>query len=365
MRRCFIPVFVLFLLTAFGPGTCRADVSVPGDASLTVEQAIDLALANRNDVRSASLDLDAASVSNDLAWDYASGVMEATQIPGTNQYVSVGSDPFLPVYNSDFALKAKQKAYDIKRQSVEFSVYQRYYAVVNALDKFDAQQLAGQQATENLKIAALRNQLGMDTNLALYKAQSQATAAQGSLATAQQELDQKYITLLEYIGMPKTSRPALVRELTFVAVDIADPEAKFSAIVNDSPSVWIAKQSVQLTEETAGNANSDELDAINLEKADINVLTTRESMLQATRNIYYGLKSIEDSYPTAQASVRTTQEALRVAKLMLDLGMGTKTDVLNAEIAANNATQMLDSLSYQHAILKMAFEKPWAYGSAN
>ncbi len=364
MGRKIIPVLIIFLLSGLFPASCLADAA-PSTATLTVDQAIEMAKEKRNDVQVAWLELQAAGVSTDLAWDSASEAEAAAHIPGTDYFADLGYDPYLQVFNAEYNEKAKQKAYDLKLESLEFSVYQRYYAVVSALDNADAQKLASQHAEEKLKIAKLRAQLGMDTKFTLFQAETQAASANSSWANAQQELDQKYINLMEYIGMGSSSRPALVRELTYEPITLVNPESRFQEIVSSSPSVWLANESVQLLLDTAGNSGSDDLDYINEQKADINVISTKDSMLQVTRNIYYSLKTIEDSYAAAEDSLRTANEALRIAKLMYEVGMGTKLDITAAEIAANTAQENLDSMSYQHAILAKALEKPWAYGAAN
>jgi outer membrane protein TolC len=365
MRRVLLPVFI-FLLIAFGPGICRADTAMPAD-TLTVEQAIDLALNNRQDVLSAGLNVDAALIGDELTMDQVNLVIEGSRIPGTNQFASAGTAAYNQMYTSDYNIQAAQKNYDTKLESVKFSVYQKYYNVVTALDSTDAQRLASQQAEEKLAISQLRYQLGMDTKLAVYQAQMQAVSARGNYGVAQQSLDQKYIALMEYIGWPNSHRPALVRELTYHPVEVNNPESKFKDIVNDSPGVWLAKKSLDLRELTRVNSNDleGELADIQQEQAEITVITTKDAMLQATRNIYYNVLSMQESYAAAKEGAQVADEALRVAKLLYEAGMGTKLDVTAAEIAAHNAHQTLNSLSYQHAILKMAFEKPWAYGSAN
>ena len=64
-------------------------------------------------------------------------------------------------------------------------------------------------------------------------------------------------------------------------------------------------------------------------------------------------------------SIRLAGENLRVAKVKFDVGIATKTDVLNAELALEQARQGLLEIESQHEILKMAFKKPWAYGSGS
>lgn len=358
MRRKIISLLVLFLLLV-PSGICLADVA-PAESALTVEQAIKLALANNNEVKSASLALDAATISNQMVWESTETALQ----PDANGVYWGGIDSWNAVYNSDYNLQAAQKNYDTKVESVKFAVYQKYYAVVSALDNNDVQRLASQQSEDQCKIALLRFELGMNTKLAVFQAQQQNVSAQSGLAGSSEALDQKYMALMEYIGRPKTDRPSLVRELTYTPFKLDNPETKIADIVKASPSVWLAKKSYTLTQDTTNISDdlSVELADVNLEKADLAIITTRDAMTQVTRNIYYSILSNEESYNTAIESAKAADEALRVATLLYDVGMGTKLDVTAAEIAAKNAHQAVDSLSYQHAILVMAFEKPWAYG---
>jgi len=356
MRRASILVLALLLFTGIFPGICWADTAAPADIAvptdtLTVDEAVALALKNRTDIESASLNWDAADIASQMAWETASG--------------SGPSDLIDLIYEADYSLEAARTNYESRQEAVKYSVYQKYYDVVKAWDNSEAQRLAVEQAQENLAIAELRFQLGMDTRLNVYQAQQQTVAAQSGYTLAQQTLDSSYIALMEYIGKNRSERPELVRELTYEPLEIADPEGEINDIVNNSPSVWLAKKSLTLQELTRENsaALSGKLDDIQHEQAELTIVTTKDAMRQVTRNIYYNVLSMQESYATATEGAKTADEALRVAKLLHEVGMGTKLQVTAAEISAHNAHQALDNLSYQHAILVMAFEKPWVYGS--
>ena len=358
MRRVLISVLALFLWVGIFPGICQADTAAPPEAvvqtsTLTVDEAVDLALKNRKDIESASLSWDAADIASQIAWETASGT-------GPSDLINL-------IYEADYGLEAARTNYETRREAVKFSVYQKYYDVVKAWDDNEAQRLAVEQAQENLSIAELRFQLGMDTRLNVYQAQQQYAAAQSGHTMAQQTLDSNYITLMEYIGENRSERPELVRELTYEPLEVADPEGEINEIVNDSPSVWLAQKSLmmhELTKENSASLSGDLAD-IQQEQAKLTIITTKDAMRQATRNIYYNVLSMQESYATALEGVKTADEALRVAKLLYEVGMGTKPQVTAAEITAHNAHQALDSLSYQHAILKMAFEKPWITSGLN
>lgn len=369
MRKISVLVLIIFLFSAILPVTCQAETNAAGTdtaaASLTVEDALKLALANNTSLKAAALTLDAASLSNDLAWDTATGTLEDSQVAGTDTYESDSISSMDSLYTSDYNLKSSKQTYSTKLKAAKYSVYNRYYDVVAALDDLEAARLASEQADENLKQTQLRFELGMDTRATVYSDMQKAASAKASYDVAQQDLDKAYIAMNEYIGLDTSARPTLIRELTYTPLDVADPEKAFESIVSNSPSVWLANQAVKLQKKLMGDSDSEDLDDVNLEKADLNVTTTRDTMISTTRTLYYSALSLEESYNTAVETVKSANEALRVAKLMQEQGMSTKLSVLEAEITANSAQKSLDSISYQHGILAMAFKEPWAYGAAD
>jgi len=350
MRRFLALIVTLSFIALFPSVTALADTS-SSPQILTVEEAVQLALKNREDVRTVQLNWDAAWINSDLAWE--------------NANMSY-SDSINQIYQTDYAIEAARTNYETKREAVEYSVYQKYYAVVNALDDLDAQKLSQQHAEDRLAITELRVQLGLDTKLALYQAQQQAASARTNSAVAEQSLDNAYVSLLDYIGVATDQRPELVRELTYQPLQIGDPETKINDIVRKSPSVWMADRSLLLQELTRDNSVGllGDLENIKQEQAEIAVITSKDAMRQATRSLYYNVLKMQESYDTAVQGAKTADEALRVAKLLYEVGMGTKTDVTAAEIAAQSAHQAVNSLSYQHAMLVMAFERPWIAGSS-
>lgn len=359
MRRVLIPIIICLLLISILPGNClAAETNV--SATLTVDEAIELAIANSKDLQSASLDLDAAALSRDNAWDDNNAVLLSSYIPGTDLHVSIATGSEANVYSTNYTWLSKLRGYDTALEAVSISVYQKYYDILAAINKLESQRLSAQLDEENLRITELRCQLGLDTQAVLYGAQTKVAASQAALVTAQQDLDQKYITLADYIGLPEGSRPSLDNTVTYVPAKIDDPELAIRSIVDSSPSVWLADENVRLQENTSGLSNDYKMDNINRDKANLVVSMTREKMEQSTRNIYYQLINLQNSYQASLENDRSLQENLRVARLMFDLGMNTKVDVTAAELAASNSRQTLNSLVYQQVILKMTFAKPWA-----
>lgn len=361
MRKILVLVVACCMLIGLWPGVCYAGEVEP--VSLTLKRAVDLALVNNKDLKRASLDVDAAKISRDEAWDAYNVALLQTYIPGTDLHVSVptGKDPEGSVYLTNFDWLSKQKTYAAKAESVITTVYQKYFAVLSALQKVEAQRLASQRDAQRLKCAEAYYQAGMQTTLGLSGARTLAASSQAALTTAMEEYNQAYSDLMEYIGLPTTTQAILTDTVTYLPLQIENVDAEINIIADNSPAVWIAAEAVRLEEQTYGMLHSYDLDKVKLNSANVSVDITREQMRQAARGFYYKAKSIENSYFSAKEAVDNAAETLHITKLMYQLGLKTSADVLQDEAAFANAQKTLDDLVYQHQIFKMAFYKPWTY----
>lgn len=356
-------IVIMFLCLSIGvlPAACLArDIDT---SSLTIEEAINLAFSNNEELEKALLEIDAAKVTRDETWDAHNAVLMKTYIPGQDMHLSVPTAHELDglVYTTNYAWLVKKKGYEAQIDSVVLAVHQKYYNVLKAQKNAESQQLAAQKDQEELKAGELRYQLGINTLADLLRVRTQAVDSRAKLETAKKELEQKYIELVEYLGLPADSRPVLEDKVKYASLEVENIDKQINAIVNDSPAVWIAEEAVRLEKQTYGKVNSYDLDKIELDKAQIEVDITKKNMRDLTRNIYYTIKELEESYVAAQEAVQAAEEGLRVTELMFEVGMATKADVLKAESALAQAENSFFALTCQHELLKIAFEKPWTY----
>jgi outer membrane protein TolC len=78
------------------------------------------------------------------------------------------------------------------------------------------------------------------------------------------------------------------------------------------------------------------------------------------RELYHTLKSLEESYRSAEQEVATAREELKQKQIMFRLGLATRADVLAAEVSLASANYVLTDLAAQHSYNKVVFQKPWA-----
>ncbi|MGB9792140.1 MAG: TolC family protein [Thermacetogeniaceae bacterium] len=366
MKKLFASFLVLVLVAALlFPGVVFAEANAAAPQELSLEQAISLAIANSNDLKQAKADVKAAEITRDEVWKLNNAVLMKTYIPGTDLHVSVPTDqdPQGKVYITNFDWLAKQKNYEMKVDSVVLSVYQKYYNVLQALADLEAKELAAEQYQQQPAIARLRVSVGLDSPVSLTSVQAQAAAANAALDAAKKNLDKAYSELVDLLGLPEGSRPKLTDTVVYEKLNIdCDVEAYIDDIAENSPPVWIANESVRLVKQTWGMNQfaSYDLDKANLEKAQASVETTKETMKQIARQLYYSAKDLEGKYDAALQQLKAAEEFARITRLQFDVGMATKAQVTAADAAVASAKYGLLALQCNHDLLVRAMQKPWA-----
>ncbi|WP_172613495.1 TolC family protein [Moorella sp. E306M] len=333
--------------------------------TLTLQQAVDMALKHSSELQVARNTIDKNKKLRDEAWDANNAVLINTYL-GNGLYVSVptGKDPQGAVFKTDYDWRAAQKDYDTKVESVKASVYQAYFNVLQdqAQVNYLEQSLASKE--RNLRDAEARWQAGMDTAFNVNQLRAAVVSERAKLAQAQDTLARDYANLAQLVGLPRGSTPALSNDATYQPLEVTDLNSTIEQIVSASPDLWKAQQQVQLIKDTFAMQNSADVDRYNLKNANLAVTITGDKLQQAVLKLYYTVKDLEAGYEAAQKSVATAEEALRLAKLRYDVGIGTQADVLAAEASLAQARQQLLSLTIQHELAVKAFWQPWAWSAS-
>jgi outer membrane protein TolC len=100
---------------------------------------------------------------------------------------------------------------------------------------------------------------------------------------------------------------------------------------------------------------------IEVEQTELDAVSARKAAEILARNLFYSVRVLEENYPVVEQAIKLAEENLRVGQLKYQVGMLTKADVSALETALLQARQNLLVLENNHAYLKMALEKPWAY----
>ncbi|SHJ27768.1 TolC family protein [Desulfofundulus thermosubterraneus] len=353
-----LTVFILIASLLVPPFAWAKEPATP---ELTLNQAIALALAHSESVKKAEKEIDRTYEWREERADQLDYV--PTTPPG-NPMVEIAWSNLLA---ADLTWRMSKKSLTAEQDKVALDACKKYWDVLKAREKVRAAEEGLKKADWELRKARANFQVGMIPQAALVAAEAGLAQARAALEVAKNDLDNAYAAFNRLVGLWPQDRPVLVDGVNFNPLQVSDVETEVGRIVDESPTVWLASEKVTLQKYYedmmfyTGEYRPYQVRKIEVEQAELDAATARKMMEEITRSLYYSAKSLEESYQALQEGVKTAEENLRVTKVKYDVGMATRAEVAAAEAALAEAKQKALEIACQHAYLKLAFEKPWAY----
>lgn len=347
-------VMAVLLVCCLAPAV--AAQAEPKTPELSLEQAISRALSNSLAVERAVLDVvyaEDVSDSAKLAAYRWNPNYTTVYTPGTEYYIAA-------IMTADFNYEAAKKQEELQRDMVVTETEKRYYDILLCQERIVALEAELSAEEQKFRITGLMFEAGMVPRIAFDQASLQLNQKRAELAAAENDLENAFVVFNQLVGLKPDDRPVLTDRPVFEELNVENLSSTVSQIVKDNPAQWIADEGVDLQEELEGftGASSEQHD-IKVEQAELDADMLREETRKGAYKIYYGIKSLEEAYQTAQAGVRLAEDSLRITRLKYEVGMATQADVAAAEAAVIQAQQKLFELTCQHKISKTVFYKPW------
>jgi outer membrane protein TolC len=344
----------------------------PATPEITLNAAIEKAIKNSELVKKAEVDIERTEALRDEAAD------QLDFIPtGGSGYNPQLEATWASMLQADLTWRMSKKNYNARLDGIALDVCQLYWDILKLQEKVEAKKVAVEKARLELQKSRAAYQVGLVGKLdrgastggsftGLQQAEAAMVKAEGDLAATQNELDQAYTKFNQLVGLWPEDRPVLVDSLEFHPVEINNLETEVNRALEKSPSVWLAEQGVELQKYVhdlmwaTGQYRPYDAREAEKEQAELDAINAREATKLLVRDLYYTLKTLEESYKSAEQGVAVAEEALRVSKLMYEVGMATKADVISAESTLADAKLTLKNLAAAHSYTKLVFQKPWA-----
>ncbi|MGI9862821.1 TolC family protein [Moorella naiadis] len=362
MRKFMIVILSVLMLIVNIPIARASEVAYP---QITLQQAIDKAIANSSTLRADSLIVDQAKDNRDAA---AQAVTFVPAGPTTPQ--AEGS--FNALQQADLNWQMAKRNYDADNDTVTIKVYQAYYGVLQAQAALEAAERQLQNIEWQRKIAAVSYRVGMLSNSQMLQTDASYNGAQSQLASAQKALNDAYEKFNLLVGLMPEERPALTDQPVFAPLVINSLDAEVSRVLDTSPTFWLLQKKVDLAKlaldlYSFGPAEHQTYKATELGVpiAEQNVASMQDQMTQMVRSLYYSIKQMEENYSGLQEKYAIDKENLRVAKIKYSAGVATEGEVIAAQVNLAQDAQNMTNLICQHQLLVKAFEKPWAYAASS
>ncbi|HCF49686.1 MAG TPA: hypothetical protein DER60_05350 [Syntrophomonas sp.] len=359
-KRVIILMLAAFLICSIISPAIAGDEAVQ-PRGLTIEQAIDMALTHSKSIRQASYDVNRSEeVRDNLA-------QQLDYVPrGQTDYAT--GQLYTGLVTSDMYYRMAQKTLTMEEDKVMLSAYKAYTDVIKAGQELEYAQKSFNQAAWLQNVAYLSYEQGMISQYDKTAAEVQYQAAQNSLNTARQSLDNAFLTLNQLIGLDPGESPTLLDKPAFETLEPVNMDEKIAKTLNASPSVWLAEQAAKIAETqldlydfTYQGQDPYEVKEVDVSKAKLSAQDAKEQMSQFIRTLHNNLLTMEQGYASLQEAVRLAQEDLRIKKLKHEIGLATRTEVQAAELALQAQQKSLDALAFQHEAWKLVFDKPWTF----
>jgi len=351
----------MILLLLFPAASAMA--KEPATPEMSVNDAVAKALANDEAVKKAESNIARTEFLRDQRKDNLDVYYTPAGSPNNPQVESAWANWL----TADLNWQSSKKSLAAEEDTVALAACNKYWELQAAIGAVKVAEEALKQANLDLSTAKVSQRVGLITTEALLGAEKKQIAAKASLDKAKNDLETAYREFNQMVGLWPEDRPVLTEELTYAPMENTDVDYLVTVALNKDPSIWLANKKVEHQESVenlmfaSGAYTSSDLREIETEQVKLDYETTKKAIETKIRNMFFSALTMEESYSSTEQDVKLAEENLRVVNLKFQLGMATKAEVAASEYSLAAKKQALLELKKNHAYLKLALQKPWAY----
>ncbi|MGE5390259.1 MAG: TolC family protein [Deltaproteobacteria bacterium] len=351
---------LITLTLLFVPGMCQAAETVNNADTLnfSISQAYDMALKNSDTLQQ-----------DDLSIQKSDEVKKFKD----ERVIGVGSPAadaaFLLAVSASISQQMAGKTKTVDQDKLLLEVITDYTNLLAAEEDYSYNEKYIGYAKSKWKADSLSYSLGLKSRFDRNSAEATYKSAQANYDLSKLALEKAYENFNSLLGLAITARPVLTEKPAYIVYEVDNLDIAIRRAMDQNPTIWNLQQQANLANLSTNmvDVNSTSLKAsmIDAQKAQLAVYNTSEGTENALRGTYNGIKQLEQTYVTLEQQLATYQDAEKNAKVMYDIGMSTKNDYSLAQLNMLKAQKTLNSTIYRHEIMKIGFEKPWAYTASS
>lgn len=375
-------------------GSPKVEAQLTGEArSISLDEAMDLALTNSPTVLSAKNDLASAEVAAQKAASQSRTAkqMASLHIPVTNvpslEYGADGSVSWTPTTAGGGRAMAKDQTYyaatvygpEATKKAVEIQTYavasqeaacslqtiQAYYTVLCDGQAEQSALMALEKAQNQYNVVESRLNQGMATKLELLSAQAQVNGARTALEASRAKTVQDKRSLSVIMGLDPETNWSPTSQLTYEPLLIKDVNEKVQEMVATSPMVQLTKVVFELADITRDNTlvsmpsftYDGKTAELTYQTAQIEYENAQSVAYTSAKAMLENLSLAREQYEVYNETQALLEEVYRLAVLQYENGLNTQNDIQAAAAdLASNDSQRLSAL-LQYNIAKTAIEQ--------
>lgn len=348
-----------------GGMSAEKEAIVPVEMTLTLQQAVDLAVKNNPQVQLAKIDRDKKSKSAAYAARTSRDLEKRMDEPTYFSY-SPYADKMKVYLSPKIAQLQQQQAEQvcaITINGIKIQVERAFYELIKARENEQIAENALQRADAQLRIANSKFAVGAVAKIEVTQNEAAQAGARAALTSARNNSHQKMLDLNKVLGLDMATiiNPSGVFEFkaeTFEfqsLLDKANQEAM--SIIAAQNSYDIASWSYEFIVNYYGTNNQD----AQLAKEDVNstkvmLQQAKDNIVTAVNQTYANYRSLEEQYQYLSKAVELSREAYRLRQLSYEVGMATFEDVQKASDDLHKAEAALSECIYTYNTVKSAMK---------
>lgn len=311
--------------------------------SLTLQEAVKLALEQGSTAKSASLDLKDAEIS------YKQAMADQLLKPSV-----------LTALSAETAWLVAQRNYEIARADIATQAEQAYYDVLKSERASVLAQENLERAKDQLKTSESKFKLGMVAQIDVIAAETEVASAEADQSKAQANLALAKMKLNRVIGLALDSPVKLASQFSYEPISV-DLDKAIEYSLSHRLEIKRAEDTVTLKEKEVEVYNNDftpplvlERSRVGLEAAQADLDDVKANIILEVRQNFESLKDAERQVPLQEKSLTKAKESLRIAKARYDAGVITAMELADAQRAVYQAeTAYLQAMfDYNVAVAK-------------
>ncbi|MDK2933933.1 MAG: hypothetical protein PWP27_1743 [Clostridiales bacterium] len=336
------------------------------EKTFTLQQAIDYALKNNPLIAISDTGIEKAKVS----FKEASSVYRKSNDAPVMAFESQLAKDGYYKRMAEMALKLAEKGKEKTVESIEFEVENHYFTLLNAQENLNIQKSIAELATENLRIANRKYDLGTISEIEVMSFKTSLAQAKVDLKSAQRALEYAQMNFNKALGLPLNTKVRLTDAIKVEAPESIDIEEKVSQALQNRMEIISAKEQYEADklyfDITAkwypSNTYKYQQAKQAMQSSEYSLINSNKTVEISVRKAYMDMLNAYESLVVLQQAEEQLQKAYDVTKIKYENGLGTNIELLQImnqlkEIKLNKSKAQLG-----YNLAKKQFEVSYGVG---
>lgn len=323
--------------------------------SLTLDEAVELAIKNNIDLKKAQLDYDNAVIDARQA-RYNAGEIDEDSVNS----LQTAQTKYVSTKQKVLAEEIAKQTYEITIEQTKNLVEENYYDVLMADNLVKVKEASVKRAQEQLALVQKKFKAGTAIKTEVNKAEISSASAKADLTNAQRDLKNVQVVLNKTLGLDVNTDIKLTQVLKYEKITLPTPEDLTKQALETRLDMKRAKNSESIAQMTydlvvayqAPNTFSAKKQKIELEKAKLVLLQQEQNIRAEVISTLFQVQKADEVVQLSAKSLEQAKENYSLTERRYEIRVGTFADVLSATVDLADAEAKYIQAVYNYSTTK-------------